>query len=129
MTIAEKIKQDMRTATNPQIKNIYRFLVGELDRVAKNPSDKQTEQVLLMLLKGVEENMAIATANIAALMLEQSTYEVYLPPQPKVLSQEEIKDVVYKSELTKLPVLMAFLSHYEKENFVTIDKAFARTLL
>lgn len=129
MSIAEKIKEAAQTAQQPR-KNILKLIVGELDRVSKTPTDKQTEAVLLFLIKSATETGAVCLqSDLEKVQLELSIYESFLPPQPKVLTQEEIKEVVVVSGVSTVPALMKHLGTYEKEYFVTIDKAYARSLL
>lgn len=129
MSIAEKIKEAVQTAQQPR-KNILKLIVGELDRVSKAPTDKQTEAVLLFLIKSATETAAVCPqSELEKVQLELSIYESFLPPQPKVLTQKEIKEVVSKVSQLPMPQVMKYLGMYEKENFVTIDKAYARSLL
>lgn len=141
-------------------KGLARLVIGELDRISKNPTDVEVTKVIKGLISSNqstidimetnikeellalqaddldEETVAIHEGNISyfqgeiyPLVAENTILAEWLPPQPKVLTQEEIAQVVKSSGASTVPVLMKFLGSYEKEHFVTIDKAYARGLL
>lgn len=123
--IAVNIKARMREQSLGVFqRSILRLIVGELDRVAKAPTDKQTIAVLQSLKSSAQE-MYTLTKDPAALD-EIAIYLSFLPPEPTVISEDEIRKLVTEVSYPNLGQLMAALGTLEKTNNVKIDKAFAK---
>lgn len=109
MTTKEKLQEDLINAIKNKGKNtvtLLRTILGELDRVSKNPSDKEVDQVIRkMYINAVE----LDNKN------EQEFLSMYLLP---LMSEEEIDD--------KVGEIVTQNSYHGIENLGNVMKEFNR---
>lgn len=91
MKIKEKIIEDRKKAMkngNTDQRLILSTVLGEFDRISKDPSD---EQVIKVIKKIVDSNIECGTIG------ENKYLEIYLP---KMIGEEDIKQIIIE-ELTR----------------------------
>jgi len=134
-TILERLKADQLQArrnkdTEADKAATLTSILGEIQRAAtKVETDEAVTAAIRAFLKSQRKEIAERPFAGSDLILAELAWveTTYLPNN--VLSQDQIRELVAQSGATDVKTLMPFLSKYEKEHKMIVDKAFARTLV
>lgn len=109
-TLSKKSLLDLKMlhSDNRVIKNLLSTIIGELDRITKNPTEDQIMKVIKKLYESNKECMK--DSNDESLKIESDFLSQFIP---KELSDEEIKNIVNSENL---PNIGAYMKYF-KENY------------
>lgn len=134
-TILERLKADQLQARKEKEADkaaTLTSILGEIQRSAtKIETDEAVTAAIRAFLKSQRKEISERPFAGSEKILEELAWveATYLPIRNNVLSQEQIRELVAQSGATNVQTLMPFLSKYEKEHKMIVDKAFARTLV
>lgn len=90
---------------NPEYRTLLGTVIGELDRITKNPTD---EQVVRVIKKMIEDNCEIDSLESKE---ENFVLSKFLPSQ---LSENQIKDIILEQQFKSIKDCM----QYFKDNYI-----------
>lgn len=94
-----------KNQSNKVIKTLINTIIGELDRVTKDPSEDQIIKVISKMYKENEE-----VTQVESIVIEQEFLNSLLP---KMMTSDEVTDIVNSLELKSIGDYMK----YFKENY------------